>query len=244
MRSRVTTSITAILAILAMAGAAQADEFEIAGRHLTIQTMAGYCAVGHSDPADRLLYGIADEAGRGMLRTLSFQADCVALDKLHKDRSFQTDVEPSLLFQFNLMNGEESAIPMTRDKFLEIMATVLTSQYSDEIYALAKEGSEAAIARIKEKMGAAMADTTLTETKILGVLDRDDLGVYIGIIQTYDNAGKPYAVAGVGATTLVNGLPLTITRTDRYVSAEQFPALTAEVKRVLGALVARNEDPI
>ena len=45
---------------LAMAVVAGAEEFEIAGHHLKIETIEGYCAVGHIDPADKLLYGAAE----------------------------------------------------------------------------------------------------------------------------------------------------------------------------------------
>ena len=69
-------------------------------------------------------------------------------------------------------------------------------------------------------------------------------GFYIGIVQKYDNNGVPYAVAGVGATTIVNGLPLTVTRTDLYSGVDQSPTLPAEVKRVLRELVALNEGNI
>lgn len=236
--------LATIFVALTLTGSARAEEFDIGGRHLTIDIMAGYCAVGHSDPADRLLYGIADEAGRGVVRTLSYQADCVALERFRKDRSFHTDVEPSLLFQITLLDGNEGPLPLTRDRFVEMMATVLKSQYSDEIYEKAKQGSQAAVTRLKEKLGDVMANIALTDTKILGVLDRDDQGVYIGIVQSFDAAGRPYVVAGVGATTLVNGLPLTITRSDVYSGPAQFPAMTAEVKRVIRELIRLNEEPI
>lgn len=244
MRSRVTASIAGILAVLAMAAVAAADEFEIDGHHLKIETIDGYCALGHTDPADKLLYGIADEAGRGVVRTLSYQADCAALARFRKDRSLKDDVEPSLLFQITLIEGKETALPITREKFLEIMETVLKSQYGDEVYALAKQGMAAAVARLKEKLGPAMAGVTITDTQMLGIVDRDDLGVYIGIRQSYDNNGAPYVIAGVGATTIINGLPLTVTRTDRYTGPEQFPELTADVQRVLRALVTLNEGSI
>jgi len=244
MKSRATALIAGILAVLAMGSTAQADEFEIDGHHLKIETIDGYCAVGHTDPADKLLYGIADEAGRGVVRTLSYQGDCAALNRFRKDRSLKSDVEPSLLFQITLVEGKETALPVTREKFLEIMETVLKGQYGDEIYTLAKQGMTAAVARLKEKMGSAMAGVTMTDVQVLGIVDRDDFGVYIGIVQTYDNNGASYVIAGVGATTIVNGLPLTVTRTDLYSGPEQFPTLTAEVKRVLRELVALNEGNI
>lgn len=233
-----------VLAMLAATDPARADEFDIAGRHIKIETSEGYCAVGHSDPADKLIYGVVNEASRGLLRALALQADCAALDEFRRNRSLDGQLEPALLFQLNLLNGEAEALPLTRDKFLEMMESALKSQYSDEMWMLAKQNAQAAIARVREKMGAAMAGTTLTDMQVLGVLDRDDFGVYVGIVQTVEENGASRILAGVGASTLVNGLPVTVTLMKRYVGPEQFPSITSEVKHVLQEFIGLNEDPI
>jgi hypothetical protein len=232
------------LASLATAGPVQADDFDIAGRHLVIGPIEGYCPVGHTDPADEFIYATIDEAARGALRTLSVLADCAALDAFRKDGSRQTDIRPALIFQLGLLEGEEKALSMTRDKFLEIMGAALKSQHSDDIWNLAQQSERAAMTRLQEKTRAALAEMTPPDPIVLGMLDRDELGVYIGFVEAADEGGKPNVTAGVGATTMVNGLPLTVTRTEHYVGPEQFSSITAEIKRVLRELVMLNEGAI
>jgi len=241
---RILASTVFVFVGFVAAGGARAQDFDIAGHHLVIEPMEGYCPVGHNDPADKSIYAMVDEAARGVLRALSVQGDCAALDAFRKDRSRQTDILPALVFQLGLLEGEEKALPMTRQKFLEIMDAALQSQHSDEIWTLAKQSEQAALTRLQAKTRAALAEMTPPDMAVLGMLDHDELGVYIGFVQAVDEGGKPNVTAGVGATTMVNGLPLTVTRTEHYASAEQFRSMTAELKRVLRELITRNEGAI
>jgi hypothetical protein len=241
MVTRIFASTVFIVVGFVAAGGARAEDFDIAGHRLVIEPMEGYCPVGHTDPADQSIYAMTDEAASGALRTLSVQGDCAALDAFRKDSSIQPDILPALVFQLGLLEGEEKALPMTREKFLEIMDAALQSQHSDEIRNLARQSEQAATVRLQEKTSAALAEMTPAGPVVLGMLDRDELGVYIGFVEAIDRGGKADVNAGVGATTMVNGLPLTVTRTERYASVAQFRSITAELKRVLRAFVTWNE---
>jgi hypothetical protein len=236
--------LAAVLAALVVAPAARADELDIAGRHLKIEAIDGLCMAESDNPADRLLYSFTDHTSSGVFRTLSIQGDCGGLERYRREQSLKVEIQPSALIQLNLMRGQEAALPMSRAEFLETMNTALTSQYSAEVWELAKQSASDALVRLKEKMGDAIDDATLEEQKVLGVIDRDDLGVYIGIVQKYNENGKPYLIAGVGAVTLINGLPLNVIHMNRYSGPEQFSVLTAETKRTLKQLVELNEGAI
>jgi hypothetical protein len=244
MIARASVLIAVGLAALMTGGLACADDFDIAGHHLKIETLEGYCAASRDDAVDKPLYSMADALVTGVLHTLSIQGDCKDLERYRRERSLKVDIQPTVLIQLNLLEGKEGALAIDRGKFLELMNKMMTSQYSDEIWQLAKRSTTEALARLKEKMGDEISDAKLQDMQVLGVIDRDDLGVYIGIVQKFDNGGKAYVIAGVGASTMINGLPLTVSRTDVYSGPEQFTAITAEVKHILNQLVALNEGNI
>jgi hypothetical protein len=55
---------------------------------------------------------------------------------------------------------------------------------------------------------------------------------------------KRWRSAVVSATTLTNGVPLTVTYSEAFASADQFAGILEETKRLVSAIVDRNEGDI
>jgi hypothetical protein len=229
------------LVAFAVPGARGADTSIIAGRTLKVEPDARFCVVGHDDPADELIHRAFDEAAGDDLATVSIQADCEKLEKFRRNESAMGDVEPSLAVQINLKAGKPMIVGMPRARFLDCMETNLKSRNSSQIYQLGEKSAQAAMTRLKQSMGESVGNVNLEGTQILGVLDRDDSAVYLGLVQRFTQGGKRVQVAAIAASTVVNGLPLTITYSEPFTKPDMFPAMLAETKRFTRDIIQLNE---
>lgn len=235
-----------VLALFAFTGlmavnTARAEEFDVDGHRLRIETFAGYCLVDRNDPVGHVLYDMTFEGSDGTEAILSIQAGCAALDRFWKQRSQPVRLEPALAVRCHLTDGKAVPLALTRDKFLAMKETALEQETGDAASSSARQGEEAAVARLKAMVPDIMVDTAVGGTVALGVLDRDEVGIYYGIVQVFDNAGKRYVQAALAASTLIDNLPVTIVRTDQLSDPDRLPAMTAEIKRLLHELVKLNE---
>src|SRR5262245_35953374 len=114
---------TALVA-LTLAGSAQAEEFDVAGHRLRIETFDGYCPVERNDPVGEALYDLIESGSGGTEAVLSIQADCAVLERFWK-ASQPVRLQPALAVQIDLTNGRAAASSLTRDEFLAMKAAVL-----------------------------------------------------------------------------------------------------------------------
>lgn len=234
----------ALASPLARGADTSADTSVIAGRTIKVERDLRFCLVGRDNPADQLIHRAFDEAAGDTLETVSIQADCAKLDKFRRSESAMGDVEPSLAVQVNLKAGKPMIVTQARPQFLDYMESSLKGQYSGQIYQFGEKSAEAAMARLKQSMGESIGNVDLEGTQILGVVGRDDAAVYLGLIQRFVQGDKRMQVAAVAASTVVNGLPLTITYSEPYTGPEMFKPMLAETQRLTRGIIMQNEGRI
>jgi hypothetical protein len=242
LRAAVAFAITLPAFLLLAASAAGADESATyLDRTIIVKTDPRFCAVGQEDPADRRIRHAYDGASGDAVSVVSIQADCTMLDKYRRGEVAMGDVVPSMAVQVNLKGGKPMIFDLPRAQFLDRIEAGLTGEGSEQVYALTQDSARSAMVRMKQSMGPDAGNIELDNTQILGVLGHDENAVYLGLTQEFRQDGKTVQIAAVAASTLINGLPTTITYAEPYTGPDTFKPMLTETKRLTRDIVQSNE---
>lgn len=125
-----------------------------------------------------------------------------------------------------------------RPALLEELAAYLGAE-PDEM----AERVAAGVEHVREALADVGTDLTLSETRSLGLLDRDDNALYLGVLSSYAVGGAPQTMASVSAITLAGGYMLTYSVYRPYEDEQSFVALLDLARPVMRDLVAANPGP-
>lgn len=225
-------SISALLGA-AMLGPAYGFEVELAGRKLSLEAPEGYCALEQAQPRDKVfLDRLSLALGDDYLLLLMF-ADCEELKQYRAKRA-----ERFLRF------GQIMAM---RERGAPIAALAGFSRNTYSAQATANFGrltdpaaQREALARLHQEIG----EGRVAGQRIIGLLDRDGAGAYLGLIARNDTPGEPQILAGISAATLLREIRLSINLYRRYEDAQSLPALLADQKRIVARLIEKNGETI
>jgi hypothetical protein len=232
MRGSRRVGIAAILALTAINAEASAETLTLAGRTVSLEPPAGYCALDPARPNEAELIAFNEKMQQPRNHVLMQLADC---DELADFRNGKRDKFIRYGQYFTpVSDGTVKALAgYTRASFLAEGAKELPKLDSaalvDEVAAKLREGAGGAVA------GA----------KFLGVLNEDDAGLYLGIAVGNVSVGNQTVSAGamgIVGLTLVNQISVSLGLYQANVGPEAVPDMLSRVRQTLGSIVRANAD--
>lgn len=192
---------------------------------------AGYCLLEpESHDADRHLFEMQAQILEPSNRLLAYVIDCRALDRWRADPEAGTGDYG--LFMLPLSDGAVRRFDgLSRAAFLDEMARLYEGIGSGDISAAIGEATQRVLAELN-----------IGEIRSVGVLDRDDAAIYVGLLGSFDDGGSAYTLAVLMAMTLLDGYPASFNLYTGYVDGQTFDALLAQQKTHMGRLAAMNTD--
>jgi hypothetical protein len=231
MPSRPLLALVAVIAFgLASFSAARATVFDLPDGQLHFTPPDGFCSLEPDQyEADARLFNLQADVLQSSNRLVAYVVDCEALAAWRNDPSLGTGDYG--LFMLPLSNGALRRFDqLSRGAFLDEMARVYGAVGTGDI--------RAAIGETARKV---LDDLNIGEIRSLGVLDRDDDAIYVGLVGNFDDGGSAYTLAVVMATTLLNGYPASFNLYTGYIDDLTFDDLLARQKAQAQTLVAIND---
>lgn len=182
-----------LIGLLLPVSAASAEQFQIAGKTLSLTPPEGYCPLDRSRKDDDGLTTLLERSQAGVNQVLLNFALCTELEdwhagKIQNMRHFGNVMVP-------VENGSTYALSVPRQSYV---AALVGQVASVDFAAITKEVNQ------KLEIG------QITDNQFLGALHQDDSAIYIGILTTLDTGGKKLPQAGIAALTLLNSVPASI----------------------------------
>jgi hypothetical protein len=226
----------AVLCIALWAPAAAGEVISVAGRALTVNPIAGYCPLDKTRDVEKRVYSTVESAIRAQDELLAYWVDCKALSDFRAGAS--AHLAPYILIMASRKHDRVFQTWVSREGFLDGTYEQLTTAFGREKF-LADPSSEK-----QEQANKTIADfaanSQVGERKVMGVMGRDDDGVYFALIQRIaaDQQGKP--MAGVTGMTKVKRFVLSAAAYDLHADAQTFLALKDRAAAAVRSLIAAN----
>jgi hypothetical protein len=230
----------ALVCVAAGLGGASAADFRLGNRTLAVEPPAGYCAMDRRAPLEGPLFE-AQEKASPTIRVLALHVDCRKLDAYRGEEAYLEDLAPSILVLASLHEGEPMVVGLPREQFNEAMEVGMRSITESQVQEMATQSSETLLAVLKEKLGPHYADIRYVGTQYLGILGRDETAVYMGQIAKLSLAGTPWTETAVSASTLVNGVVITVSYAEPGDRPEAVGDILTQVRQFTRDLIALNE---
>ena len=194
------TFLTLILAALVAApwSPAAAETFTFAGQSVVLDAPAGYCRLDPANTTDAQYIEAMKKVQEGRNHIVFMFAGCDGLTAARAGKVDQLSDSGAVMI---VMNGSRIvAVPgMTRARFVDEasrqVAAADTAGLRDELRKRTKEAG---------------LGVDLGGMKVLGVLKKDELGVYIGFLLPSGAGANAQSIMTINAITLVNSLPVSV----------------------------------
>lgn len=223
------------LLMLALAGSgsllsssARAEDFSFAGRSIRLDAPAGWCRLDPKNEADDQLIQNARRIQDGRNYVVLVFSDCQQLGALHSGNLTGYLATGAILIP--LQHGQIAAVPNRSragfiDEVTRELGAVDMDQIRDELRGRVADGG---------------AGIDVDGFKSLGVLRKDELGVYPGFLLPAPPQFSVKTLLAINALTMVNGLPVSVVITRPADSAATMDRMLAEEQEILRALIAAN----
>jgi hypothetical protein len=213
-----------MLSVLSIASAT-AEAMKADGVGVTLELPAGFCALSRAHPVDKLIY---EQQERLQAVNNEVMLSAVPCDELAALRSGKT-TSTWALWLLNGKPGSPTRIPagMARTAVSDELAKALPS------LDIAKISADVDARARKEGVGVNIASN--------GVIHRDDLALYTGMLAGTQRDGKPRQVAAVTGWIVLSGRLFTYNVYGDYEGRQSFDKLLAGTKDVM-ARSARATD--
>ncbi len=210
-----------------------------AGRQVRLAIPAGYCLMGRDNPQGRLYYELQEKGNQGINVVAAMFADCKEWKIRQEDPSHRIRRHGSYLFQ--LIDGKETLAPYSRENFLQ---EIVTQESKDQGLGLglgSRAYKEELSLRLNRKLKEADIPTASSVAQInLGLVAIDGYAAFYGFGVTVNYIRESPRINSIVASTIVNGVPVTINLYDDYSSGGMFGRLLNEQKRNAESLVKAN----
>jgi|GEM_PF-5826648 hypothetical protein len=234
MPSRPLLALIAVIAFgLGSVSTGHATVFDLPEGQLHFTPPDGFCSLEPDQyESDARLFDLQAEVLRSSNCLVAYVVDCETLAAWRDDPSLGTGDYG--LFMLPLSNGELRRFDqLSRAAFLDEMERVYGGIGTGDIRAA-----------IGERARQVLDDLNIGEIRSLGVLDRDDDAIYVGLVGSFDDGGSAYTLAVVMATTLLNGYPASFNLYTGYIDDLTFDDLLARQQTHAQTLVAINDNAV
>ena len=202
--------ILTLATFLSLVSVGHAEQFQVAGKTLSLTPPEGYCLLDRSRKEDDGLTALLERSQAGVNQVLLNFALCTELEDWHAGKI------PNLRHFGNVMvpveNGSTYALSVPRQSY---------------VAALAGQVASVDFAAITQEVNRKLEIGQVTDNQFLGALHQDDSAIYIGILTTLDSGGQKLPQAGIAALTLLNSVPASLNM--------QWPAEEDVLKGLLAA---------
>lgn len=210
--------------LLAVASPAAAETFDLAGRVVTIELPAGYCALNRAHPMDREIFAVTEDVNLAA-QYLFHAVPCENLEAWHEGRSSGLDRYMNAVTP--LLDGAPQTIgSLTRSRFLWQMKQSLPTLDLDEI--------QTEIDRMYDETAMSIGGIQL-----LGVVAEDDNALYVALAATVESDVGETVAASLWATTALNSVIVFV-----YLTSDMSPGihetLADEIAPYMAELVRLN----
>lgn len=193
----------------------------------------GHCVIPRDDELGALHYKMQEDGNRDRNKVAILYANCREWAQRRANPALLLQNHGSYLFQ--LTQGQELLLPAATTR-----ADVVQIYVDHEIKT--RGGSQDITARLKEKLTNSSVPTPSLQGNVnLGLIDRDELGAYIGVGGTLVYEGKPARFVGVVGATTTRSVPVSINLYGPAAKGNPFRELLARQKEMVRQFVAANE---
>ncbi|QEX24771.1 hypothetical protein FRZ61_47130 [Hypericibacter adhaerens] len=221
-------AVSAFLLLLVLARPVAAQDYPVAGVTLSLSPPEGYCALRHDDPDEAvLLKRVEDEVAQQGSNIVALQfARCDELADLHARRTDRLVHYGQVMLPLSYKDAPHP-LPLTKEEYFRIVAPQMP-----------EPDRKAAAWRMAEGEPPA-AGAEIPQTELLGILERNDDALYVGVLASLELDGKTVPQAGMVASTMLRSIPVNL-----YLFAPTgegaLDQLVASQKSFAAELVRRN----
>lgn len=210
-------SILALMLSMACIATAAAEAMKADGVGVSLELPSGFCALSRGHPIEKLVYEQQDRLQATNNEVMLYAVPCNEVAALRGGKTTSTWA----LWLLNGKPGSPTRIPagMTRTAVSEELAKALPSLDINKI------SSDVDARARKEGVAVNIASN--------GVIDRDDLALYTGMLANTQREGKPRQVAAVTAWIVLSGRLFTFNVYSDFESRQSFDKLLAGAKDVM-----------
>lgn len=221
--------VAALAAGMHPAGAAETIfKRDVEGRALNFVIPEGYCMLDRANPNERHRYNELTKANEGRNVVVVIFADCGQL------AAFRKNAESNLTRHgyYALVLADKRLVTWAPDysraKYLGDL-----SPYVAKLNGKSVEDAVTKVATLPLKGKPGFVN--------LGMLDRNDDGIYTGTGVTYEVKGTLSRVNTVSATTLIKGIVVSAHLYDNYTDGKNYLKLLDQQRQLAARLVAANK---
>lgn len=175
-----------------------AETFTFAGQSVVLDVPEGYCRLDPANTADAQYIDAMKKVQEGRNYIVFMFASCDGLTAARAGKLDQLADSGAVMIIMN--GGNVVAVPgMPRSQFIDEASRQVA------VADTASLGNE-----LRQRSEQAGLGVDLGGMKLLGVLKKDDLGVYIGFLLPPSAGANAQSVMSINAITLVNSLPVSV----------------------------------
>jgi len=228
----------ALVTAAALWGPAAAENVHVGGRVLTINPPAGFCALDRDREDDAAIYDRMDTLMQGFGQLLTYWVDCSKLAAYRSGQSLR--LTPYALVAAPMSAGHVLVEDIPRKRYLDVL---------EGAWARAG-GAEKLQAQIEGIVRERFADDAARnpqlglvagEMRVFGLLERDDLAVYVALGQRMSQDGDDFIMAAVGGGSIVAGVVTWVYVYEEYSEPATYDRLKTNARRMLRRLIVDNE---
>ena len=226
-----------VLCGLAMAAALPASAATIQivpGTTMEMQAPDGQCVIEPSvNQFDAAYFATMNKMYVGTNNLLALFIDCNVLASMRQ--GIAQPITYWTIVLLPLSGGQVmSAAGYTRAQVIEEMSKAAAGA-DMQAYLDGQKGS------IQQRINDTMqGGYQMGQLKSLGILAKDDAGIYSGLLMSQTLAGVPEQIACVIGMTLINGYVVTVNIYRPYVNTETYTDMVADMQADMAALVSAN----
>ncbi|HEY7687455.1 MAG TPA: hypothetical protein VH835_02125 [Dongiaceae bacterium] len=217
---------------------AAAEVLSLDGKAVTIEPIAGYCAIDRSRDVERQAFSSLESALGAESRLLGYWVECQTLEAVRSQGSHE--LVPYILILASKRNDRLFETNLKRQDVLKQMQTHFAASFGNEPF-LSDASDQArmqADKAVREFESGVKSSGQTGARKTMGMMGRDDEAVYSAEILA---SGGPQApMASVTGTTVIKKLIMSAVAYDRYMDAKTFLLLKDRAGTAMRSLIAAN----
>ena len=242
MLGRARGMLAATLLLAMSSPAVFAEDMTLADRTLRLTPTQEFCALDRTDGREDQIFSLSQTMIGPQNRLLAYWVPCAVLELYRRQQADQ--LAPYVMIMAQLQGGDVVPVDLPRADFLAGLDQYLAKSHGGQDAVTANDAEIRR--RFDDTAGqlgrAANLDLALGEMRIIGLLAREDIARYIGIIVNLSRAGEPTPIAGVLGFTEVRGLSITVNVYDVYADQKTFDRLQALAHRFIVDILTDNND--
>ncbi|MGH6880727.1 hypothetical protein [Hypericibacter sp.] len=217
--------IVALAMLLAFAGPLAAEDVTVGGKALSLEPPAGSCTYDRGNVFDAAAMQRAEDAQAGKNQVVLQFGRCDEFPQWRTGAAAFSEFG-RIMLPLNYP-GAPQPLPLSRQKYLDIMAPKVPKLDPVDVE------------RIEDQPSSKITNSQASGPQLLGLLDQDQNGLYVGFLGVLEVGGKKYPLAGVGAVTMLGSVPASV-NLYRPMGKGAFDKLIDAQKAYVAELIRKN----